>query len=164
MDSRGLKTSSMPWWASIPTASRQWERQWELQVMEPACQVATLQSHGGSVMVWCFAPESIGDLLPCTNLPQCNPVRRVAEQSPPTIYVFLSSTWKWSIPARQLLPSQVTVGYTAWLDEHSSDTSVMNWPPRSQYLNHTERFWDSWRKVWKQVTQHQCLLLHYGQL
>ncbi|GBN69439.1 hypothetical protein AVEN_227945-1 [Araneus ventricosus] len=30
----------------------------------------------------------------------------------------------------------------AWLNEHSSDFSIMNWPPRSPDLNPIEHFWD----------------------
>ncbi|GFX83494.1 transposable element Tcb2 transposase [Trichonephila clavipes] len=31
---------------------------------------------------------------------------------------------------------------TGWLDEHSSDFSIINWPPRSSDSNHTEHLWD----------------------
>ncbi|GFW83832.1 transposable element Tcb2 transposase [Trichonephila clavipes] len=31
---------------------------------------------------------------------------------------------------------------TGWLDEHSSDFSVINWPPGNQNFSPIERFWD----------------------
>ncbi|GFV01826.1 transposable element Tcb2 transposase [Trichonephila clavipes] len=31
---------------------------------------------------------------------------------------------------------------TGWLDEHSSDFSVINWPPRRSDLNPIENLWD----------------------
>ncbi|GFW86748.1 transposable element Tcb2 transposase [Trichonephila clavipes] len=38
--------------------------------------------------------------------------------------------------------SSKTTLSTCWLDEHSSDFFVKNWPPRSSDLNPIEHFWD----------------------
>lgn len=60
MDSRGMETSCIEWWLSIPGISRRWEAEsmplgsWS----HGSCvQVAALQGHGGSVMAvisWAF--------------------------------------------------------------------------------------------------------------
>lgn len=46
-----------------------------------------------------------------TNLPQRLSAFTVAGRSPPSNYVFLSSTMKWNIPSKQLLNSKVPVVY-----------------------------------------------------
>ncbi|GBL88685.1 hypothetical protein AVEN_195668-1 [Araneus ventricosus] len=116
------------------------------EAMEPACQVGIVQGHGDSIIVWgVFSWQFFGIFGTCTNLPHCDSVRRVAGRSPPSIFVVLSSTWKWSNSERHMHLSQVQVGY--WLDEHSSGFSVMNCPPRSPVLNPIEHLWMFWRKV-----------------
>ncbi|GFT08696.1 juvenile hormone acid O-methyltransferase [Trichonephila clavipes] len=43
---------------------------------------------------------------------------------------------------RQLYTSHKSRLVTGWLDEHFSDFSVINWPPRGPDLNPIEHLWD----------------------
>ncbi|GFW99816.1 transposable element Tc1 transposase [Trichonephila clavipes] len=53
---------------------------------------------------------------------------------------------------------------TDWLDEHSSDFSVINWHPRNLDLNRVEHLWDVLEQSVKgHHTQHQRTLLNHGQ-
>ncbi|GFU04607.1 uncharacterized protein TNCV_4376931 [Trichonephila clavipes] len=82
------------------------------ETMDPAYQVGTVQGYGGSIMVWgaLFAIFGVR-----TNLPQCNPIRRVAGRSPSSVYNVLLSAPQWSFSARQLYLLQAKVVY--WLVE-----------------------------------------------
>ncbi|GFV90997.1 DDE_3 domain-containing protein [Trichonephila clavipes] len=53
---------------------------------------------------------------------------------------------------------------TVWLEEHSSDFSVLNCPPRSPDLNPIESLRDVLEQDLKATTQHQRTLLNYRQL
>ncbi|GFT21041.1 transposable element Tc1 transposase [Trichonephila clavipes] len=53
---------------------------------------------------------------------------------------------------------------TGWLDEHSSDFSVINWPPRSQDLNPIEHLWDVLEQGMKCHHTAPNTMLIYGQL
>ncbi|GFW46465.1 DDE_3 domain-containing protein [Trichonephila clavipes] len=58
--------------------------------------------------------------------------------------------------------SQVATG---WLDKHSSDFFVTNWPPRNSDLNPIEHMWDVLEQgVKDHHTQSQRTLLNYGQI
>lgn len=61
-----------------------------------------------------FILVALGILGAYMNLPQCNSVRIIAVLSHKIIYAFLSSTWKSTVPGRQLLLSLVQ--YTACFD------------------------------------------------
>ncbi|GFW43910.1 transposable element Tcb2 transposase [Trichonephila clavipes] len=54
---------------------------------------------------------------------------------------------------------------TGWLDDHSSDFSVISWPPRSPDLNPIQYLWNVLEKgVKHHHTQYQQTLLNSGQL
>ncbi|GBO03174.1 hypothetical protein AVEN_84022-1 [Araneus ventricosus] len=84
-----------------------------LEVMDPACQVGTVQGHGSSIMIWgVFSWQFLGSmvLVPTSHNAICTSHRsRLA---------------------------------TPWFDEHSSDFSVKNWPPRSPDLSPIEHLSD----------------------
>ncbi|GFW34759.1 uncharacterized protein TNCV_953871 [Trichonephila clavipes] len=49
------------------------------EAIDPACQVGTVQGHGGSMMVWDdFLRNFFGIFCACTNLIQCNTKSRLA--------------------------------------------------------------------------------------
>ncbi|GFX64293.1 uncharacterized protein TNCV_1500171 [Trichonephila clavipes] len=58
--------------------------------MDPACQVGTVQRHGGSIMVWgVFFVALFRIFGECTSFPHCNLVRRVAGGQSPSVYAVL---------------------------------------------------------------------------
>ncbi|GFX60090.1 DDE_3 domain-containing protein [Trichonephila clavipes] len=107
----------------------------------------------------CFFVALFGIFGSCTNLPQCNSVRRVAERSPPSVYAVLLSARNGVFQQDNCTFHKSRLA-TGWLDEHSSDFSVINWPPRSPDLNPIEHLWDVLEQG---VKGHHTSLLNYEQ-
>ncbi|GFT02582.1 transposable element Tcb2 transposase [Trichonephila clavipes] len=108
--------------------------------MDPAYLVGTVQGHGGSIMVWFFFVAMFG------NLPQCNSVRRVITIT--SIHTFMMFCYPHGnrVFPQDNCASQKSQLVTGWLDEHSSDFSVINYPPRSPDLNHVDDLRDSFEQ------------------
>ncbi|GFW65375.1 transposable element Tcb2 transposase [Trichonephila clavipes] len=103
--------------------------------MDPACQVGTVQGHGGSIMVWSvFSWHCLGSLL-CVPT-SLNPMWYVElledYHHPLMLFCYPHGNGVFQQANCTFRKSRLATG---WLDEHSSDFSVINWPPRSPYLS-----------------------------
>ncbi|GFY06163.1 transposable element Tcb2 transposase [Trichonephila clavipes] len=110
--------------------------------MKPAYQVETVQEHGGSIMIWgVFSCHCLGSLV------------RVPISLNAILYVkllghhhhsFMLCCYPHGNGAFQQdnCTSRKFQLATGWLDEHSSEFSVINWQPRNSEPNPIERLWD----------------------
>ncbi|GBM92724.1 hypothetical protein AVEN_215449-1 [Araneus ventricosus] len=110
--------------------------------MDPACQVGTVQGHGGSIMVWgVFSWQLLGSLK---FVPTSHNVIRYVELLGNHLHTFMlyCHTHGNGVFQQDNCTSHRSRLTTAWLDELSSNFSVMNWPPRSPDLTSIEHLWD----------------------
>ncbi|GBM04891.1 hypothetical protein AVEN_252830-1 [Araneus ventricosus] len=115
------------------------------EAMDPACQVGTVQGHGGSIMVWgVLSWQILGSLvLVPTSLNEIRYVKLLGDHLHPfMLYCHAHGNGVLQQDNRTSRRSRLA---TAWLDEHSSDFSVMNWPPRSPTLI----LLSTWRMFWR---------------
>ncbi|GBN78416.1 hypothetical protein AVEN_275413-1 [Araneus ventricosus] len=99
--------------------------------MDTACQVGTIQGHGGSIMVWSvFSWQFLGSLiLVPTSLNVIRYVELLGDHLHP--FMLYCHPHGNGVFQHDKCTSDRSRLATAWLDEHSSNLSVMNWPPRS---------------------------------
>ncbi|GBL95819.1 hypothetical protein AVEN_738-1 [Araneus ventricosus] len=100
--------------------------------MDLACQVSTVQGHGGSIMVCgVFSWQFWGSLLLVpTSLNVIRYVELLCDHLHP--FMLYSHPQGNGVFQQDNCTSHRSRLATAWLDEHSSNFSVMNCPPRSQ--------------------------------
>ncbi|GFT68518.1 transposable element Tcb2 transposase [Trichonephila clavipes] len=112
------------------------------EAMDAACQVGAVQGHGGSIMVWgVFSWPCLGCLV---SLPTSLSAIRYVEFLGDHLHPFMPfcyphgngifQQYNCTCPKSRLA--------TGWLDEHSSDFSILNWSSRSPDLNSIENLLD----------------------
>ncbi|GBN74954.1 hypothetical protein AVEN_7904-1 [Araneus ventricosus] len=106
--------------------------------MDSACQVVTVQGHGCQIMVsgvfnWQFLVSLV--LVP-TSYNVIRYVELLGDLLHP--FIFYCHPHGNGVFQQDNCTSHMSRLATAWFYEHSSDFSVMNWPPRSADLNHIE--------------------------
>ncbi|GBN69268.1 Transposable element Tcb2 transposase [Araneus ventricosus] len=143
MDSIGLETSSVESRFQLLHADgrlRIWRQAHE--AVDPACQVGTVQGHGASIMVWgVFSWQFLGSLvLVPTSLSAIRYVELLGDHLHP--FMLYSHPHGNGIFQQDNCTSHRSRLATAWLDDHSSASSVMNWSSKSSDLNPIERLWD----------------------
>ncbi|GBN10774.1 Transposable element Tcb2 transposase [Araneus ventricosus] len=112
------------------------------EAMDSACQVGTVQGHGGSFMVWgVLSWQFLGSLV---LVPTSLNVIRYAELLGDHLHPFMLYCHPHGngVFQQDNCTSHRSQLATAWLDEHSSDFSVMNWPLRISDLNLIGHLWD----------------------
>ncbi|GBO01235.1 Transposable element Tcb2 transposase [Araneus ventricosus] len=105
------------------------------EAIDPACQLGTVQGHGGSVMVWgVFSWQFLGFLvLVPTSLDAIRYVELLGDYLRPFI-LYCHSHGNGAFQQDNCTSHRSRLA-TAWFDEHSSDFLVMNCPPRRPDLN-----------------------------
>ncbi|GFV67797.1 transposable element Tc1 transposase [Trichonephila clavipes] len=113
-----------------------------LEAMNPACPVRTIQGCGDSIIVWgiCSWP-CLGSLVRVpTSLIAIRYVELVGDHLHP--FLLFCFPHRNAVLQQNKYTSHKSLLATGWLDEHSSDLSVLNWPPRIPGLNPFEPLWN----------------------
>ncbi|GBM53755.1 Transposable element Tcb2 transposase [Araneus ventricosus] len=100
------------------------------EAMDPACQVGTVQGHGGSIMVWGVFSWQFLVLVP-TSLNAIRYVELLGDHLHPLMLYCHPH-------GNGVFQQDNCTSHRSRLDEHSSDFFVINWPPRSPDLNPIE--------------------------
>ncbi|GFT96112.1 transposable element Tcb2 transposase [Trichonephila clavipes] len=110
--------------------------------MNPACQVGTVQEHCGSIMVWgVFSWHCLGSLVHVpTSLNAIWYIKLLVDHF--HLFMLFCYLQGNGVFQQENCTSHKSLLATSWLDEHSSDFSVINCPPRSSDLNPIEHLWD----------------------
>ncbi|GFY00802.1 transposable element Tcb2 transposase [Trichonephila clavipes] len=109
--------------------------------MDQACQVGIVQGHGGSISWFgVFFKALFGIFGACTNL--LNAIRYV-ELLDDSFHPFMMFCYPHvnGVFQQENRTSHKSRLATGWLDEHSFEFSVINWPPRRPDLNPIEHLW-----------------------
>ncbi|GFX75095.1 transposable element Tcb2 transposase [Trichonephila clavipes] len=114
--------------------------------MDPACQVGTVQRHGGSIMVRCaFSRHYLGSLVRIlSSLNTIQYVEQLGDHLQPfMLYCYSHGNGVFQQDNCTFHKTRLATGL---LNEHSSDFSVINWQPRSPDINpieHLLMFWNN---------------------
>ncbi|GFX78664.1 transposable element Tcb2 transposase [Trichonephila clavipes] len=119
-------------------------RIWRLahDAMDPTCQDGTVQGHGGSIMVWnAFSWHCLGSLRHAPTSHNTTWYVELLGDHPHPFMLFCYPHGNGVFQQDNYTSNKSRLA-TGWLDEYSSDFSVINWPPRISDLNPTERIWN----------------------
>ncbi|GFW76633.1 transposable element Tcb2 transposase [Trichonephila clavipes] len=105
------------------------------EAMDPACQVGTVQGHGGSLMD-VFSWHCLGSLVYV--LSSLNAIWYV-ELLHDHLHLFILYCYPHS---NEVFQQDNCTSHKPWLEEHSFDFSAINWLPRNPNLNPIEHLWD----------------------
>ncbi|GFW38941.1 transposable element Tc1 transposase [Trichonephila clavipes] len=112
------------------------------EVLDPACQDGIVQGHGGSFMVCdVFSWHSLGSLV---RVPTFFDAIRYVESLGYNLHLFMLFCYPYGnrVFQQDNCIYHKTRLTTDWLDEHSSDFSVINWTPRNPDLYPIENLLD----------------------
>ncbi|GFW88845.1 transposable element Tcb2 transposase [Trichonephila clavipes] len=106
--------------------------------MDPALQVGTAQGHGGSILIWgAFSWQCLGSLVRVpTSLKAIRFVELLGDHHRP--FMLFCYPHGNGVFQQDNCTSHTSRLATGWLDNHSSDLSLINWPPRNSDLNRKE--------------------------